>query len=42
MDGVVDVEINLDRKEVRVTFDPAATSLDAIKGAIEEQGYKVE
>ena len=37
--GVDKVEVNLERKLVTVSFDPAAVALPAIKAAIEGEGY---
>jgi copper chaperone len=39
--GVDTVEVSLEKKLVTVGFDPAATNLQSIKSAIEDQGYSV-
>ena len=39
--GVDSVEVSLEHKLVTVGFDPAATSLEAIKHAITDEGYTV-
>ncbi len=39
--GVKAVEVNLAAKTVEVEYDPAKTTLDAIKAAVEDQGYDV-
>jgi copper chaperone len=39
--GVETVEVSLEKKLVTVGFDPAKTSLQSIKSAIEDQGYSV-
>jgi copper chaperone len=41
LDGVSEVNVNLDAKSVTITHDAAKTSLDKIKFEIEEQGYEV-
>ncbi len=41
LDGVSEVLVDLGSKEVTVTFDPAKTTPDAIRTAIEEAGYDV-
>ncbi|NLL16328.1 MAG: heavy-metal-associated domain-containing protein [Clostridiales bacterium] len=41
LDGVLNVIISLEEKTVEVEFDPALVDVDAIKGAIEDQGYDV-
>jgi len=35
-------KVNLEEQTVRVKFDEQAASIEAIKGAIEDQGYKVQ
>lgn len=40
--GVERVKVDLDRKEVGVTFDDAETTLEKIVEAIQEEGYEVE
>lgn len=39
--GVDEVDVDLKGKSVSVKFDPEKVSLNAIKEAIEEQGYDV-
>jgi len=39
--GVSSVQVNLEEGKVEVTFDPNSVSLDAIKEAIDDQGYDV-
>ncbi len=39
--GVSVVDVSLTENQVTVDFDPAKTSLDSIKHAIEEEGYSV-
>jgi len=41
LDGVNTVEIDLDSGQVDVTFDEAAVSVEALKEAIDNQGYDV-
>ena len=41
LDGVSKVEVDLKSKTVEVEFDPAKLNADAIKAAIEDQGYDV-
>lgn len=41
LDGVNSVSVDLPAKTVTVTHDPAAASLETIKGEIEDQGYDV-
>jgi copper chaperone len=40
--GVERVKVDLERKEVGVSFDDAETTLDQIVGAINGEGYGVE
>ena len=40
--GVASSSTNVRRKRTRVCFDPAATDVSVIAGAIAELGYKVE
>lgn len=42
LDGVSAAEVNLDDAKVDVTFDESKVTVDAMKEAIEEQGYDVE
>lgn len=37
--GVADVRVDVGRKEVTVTFDPSATTLDAIRSQIRLAGF---
>ena len=39
--GVDKVEVSLEKKLATVDFDPAVTSLQSIKAAIEGEGYSV-
>ena len=39
--GVKGVKVNLEEGKVEVTFDPNSVSLEAIKEAIDDQGYDV-
>lgn len=39
--GVSSVDVDLGAKTVSVAYDAAQSSLDAIKAAIEDQGYDV-
>ncbi|MDY0406287.1 copper chaperone CopZ [Virgibacillus sp. 179-BFC.A HS] len=41
LDGVSSAEVNLEAGTVDVTFDEAKVDVDAMKEAIEEQGYDV-
>jgi copper chaperone len=41
LDGVSTVEVAIDAKTVDLDFDEAVVDLEAIVGAIEEQGYDV-
>lgn len=41
LDGVSGVNVNLEGKTVTVDYDADQVSLDAIKEAIEEEGYDV-
>ncbi len=40
--GVATSDVDLDAKQVTVTFDPAAVDPGTIKAAIEDAGYPVE
>jgi copper chaperone len=42
LNGVDKVEVSLEKKRATVDFDPGVTNLQAIKTAIEEQGYSVK
>lgn len=39
--GVGSVSVDLDRKDVTVSYDETSVSLEVIVGAIEDQGYDV-
>lgn len=41
MDGVGEATVDVEATTVTVTYDPSATSREAIVAAIEEQGYEV-
>lgn len=41
LDGISAVEVAIDAKTVDLDFDEAVVDLEAIVGAIEEQGYDV-
>lgn len=41
LDGVKQVSVDLERKDVTVDFDESAVALDQIVSTIEEQGYQV-
>nr|PZN31224.1 MAG: hypothetical protein DIU67_09980 [Actinomycetota bacterium] len=41
LEGVASVEVSVPERTVAVSFDESRVSLDAIKSAIEEQGYAV-
>lgn len=41
LDGVSAAEVNLETGKVDVTFDEAKVNVDAMKEAVEEQGYDV-
>ncbi|MCB1155932.1 MAG: copper chaperone CopZ [Leptospiraceae bacterium] len=42
LSGIHSVEVSLEKKEVKVDFDPSKTLLQAIKDQIEEEGYTVK
>lgn len=42
VNGVSAAEVNLEAGNVDVTFDESKVTVDAMKEAIEEQGYDVE
>ncbi|WP_202077601.1 copper chaperone CopZ [Caldalkalibacillus salinus] len=42
LDGVSLAEVNLEAGNVDVTFDESKVNVDAMKEAIEEQGFDVE
>lgn len=41
LDGVSGAEVNLESGQVNVTFDESKVTIDALKEAVEEQGYDV-
>lgn len=41
LDGVSAAEVNLDAGNVDVTYDESKVNVDAMKEAIEEQGYEL-
>lgn len=41
LDGVSNVDVNLDTGKVNVTYDEAKVTTDAMREAIEDQGYDV-
>lgn len=41
LDGVSAAEVNLDAGNVDVTYDESKVNIDAMKEAIEEQGYEL-
>ena len=41
LDGVLRAEVVVDAKTVTVSFDDAATDVEAIRAAIENEGYDV-
>lgn len=41
LDGVSEAEVNLDSGQVDVTFDESKVTVEAMKEAVEEQGYDV-
>ena len=41
LDGVTRAEVVVDAKTVTVSFDDAATDVEAIRAAIENEGYDV-
>lgn len=40
MQGVTEVDVNLEKKEVIVEFEEAKTDLEKIKAAVREAGYE--
>lgn len=40
MKGVVDVDVNLEKKEALVDFEETRTNLGKIRAAIQEAGYE--
>lgn len=41
LEGVKEVKVNLDARDVTVSFEEAEVTIDKIVSAIEEQGYEV-
>lgn len=41
LDGIESVKVDLDGKDVTVRYDESRVALEAIVGAIEDQGYDV-
>lgn len=41
LDGVSEAEVNLDSGQVDVTFDESKVTVEAMKEAVEDQGYDV-
>jgi copper chaperone len=41
MEGVTDAQVDIDARTVHVTFDDATVTRDALREAIEAQGYEV-
>lgn len=41
LEGVTEVKVNLDARDVTVSFEEAQVTIDKIVSAIEEQGYEV-
>ena len=41
VNGVQDVNVDLEGKQARVVFDPASVDLDTIKSAVTKAGYNV-
>lgn len=41
IDGINRAEVTIEAKTVTVSFDDAATDVEAIRAAIEEEGYDV-
>lgn len=42
LDGVSEVDVNLDSGEVKVTYDADKASLDQLKQAVKAAGYEVK
>lgn len=40
MEGVIQIVVDLEKKQAEVKFDPGRVSLDQIKGRITELGYE--
>jgi copper chaperone len=40
VEGVSSVDVDLDKGEANVAYDPQATDIDAIKKAVNDAGYK--
>lgn len=41
LEGVSNVNVNLETGRVEVTYDESAVSLEAMREAVEDQGYEV-
>lgn len=41
VNGVQDVAVNLEDRQAKVVYDPAAADLDTIRSAVTKAGYKV-
>ena len=42
LDGIKSVDVNIEKKTVKVKYDENATTIEKIKEAIEEAGYTAE
>lgn len=42
LNGISELNINLEHKRVYVEFDPEKIELDTIKGKIEDQGFEIK
>lgn len=42
LDGVVSSEVDLETGKVNVTYDESKVTIEAMKEAVEDQGYDVE
>jgi copper ion binding protein len=42
LDGIKSVDVNIEKKTVKVKFDESVTTIEKIKEAIEEAGYTAE
>ena len=40
VEGVVEVDVNLEKREAVVNFEESVTDLEKIKAAVREAGYK--
>lgn len=41
LDGIVEVDVNLEEKKVNVEYDNSKITIDKIKEVIDEEGYEV-